>query len=42
MYVKSWMVVDGDGPLGVIAITATELSGYAYGVQEIFSETKMT
>lgn len=40
--VKSWMVVEGDGPLEMTAVTVIKQSGYAYGFQETFSDKKIT
>lgn len=36
------MVVEGDGPLGMTAVTVIKQSGYAYRAQQTFSDTKIT
>lgn len=35
------MVVEGDGPLGMTAVTVIKQSGYAHGVQETFLIQKL-
>lgn len=36
------MVIEGDGPLGMTAVTVIKWSGYVYGAQQTFSDTKIT
>lgn len=36
------MVVEGDGPVGMTAVTVIKQSGYAYGAQQTFPDTEIT